>query len=371
MDQRHDVGIDRIRRVGRRQSAGAATGGPPRPGSPQAGPAAGAAAGNVDVVMRGADVTLIDQFTVTEHRWHCDLHLTVREATSPAATPRNAALMLSAEADRLERLVSRFRDDSEITAVNRAGGSWTDVSWDFVRLLTVALDAAEATGGLVDPCLGNDVDAAGYRGWAGHVEGAAARAAEPRVAAAWREIDIRPGRRGARVRVPAGAALDLGATAKAWLADELAVSAADVFDADTLANMGGDLRTATRGEPWVVGAPGSGDGGAPVAMYVQDVGLATSGRDKRRWRTADGSPAHHLVDPRTGEPAASRWLGVSVLAADAVGANTLATAGLILDDKGPALVAEHGLDAFFAADPDRNDSTACIAVGRWPAPEMI
>ena len=60
-----------------------------------------------------------------------------------------------------DRTFSRFRPDSELSAVN-ARASATLVSHVFGAALAVALDAAAATDGLVDPTLGAAVVAAGY-----------------------------------------------------------------------------------------------------------------------------------------------------------------------------------------------------------------
>ena len=80
----------------------------------------------------------------------------------------------------------------------------------------------------------------------------------------------------------------------------------------------------------------------------------------RRW-----TGGHHLIDPRTGTPAATRWHSVSVVAATATDANAAAPAAVILGDDGPAWLADTGLDGRFVA-PDR---VACV--GRWTHEEDV
>ena len=87
---------------------------------------------------------------------------------------------------------------------------------------------------------------------------------------------------------------------------------------------------------------------------MHDAGLATSGVGHRAWRGG-----HHIIDPRTGLPAESPWFSVSVMAADAAGTNTAATAGLIYDADDPARLQDMGLDAWFVGAEQRT-------VGRWP-----
>ncbi|MHB8470804.1 MAG: FAD:protein FMN transferase, partial [Gaiellaceae bacterium] len=86
-----------------------------------------------------------------------------------------------------------------------------------------------------------------------------------------------------------------------------------------LVNAGGDI--ATRGGAWPVGVETAGE---PLTVELRDAGLATSGRDRRRWRR-DGRELHHLIDPRTGEPAETDLLRVTVIAPDAIEAEVAAT----------------------------------------------
>lgn len=60
-----------------------------------------------------------------------------------------------------DRVFSRFRTDSELSRVNRAPGELTRVSAEFEAMARCALRAATSTGGLVDPTLGEAVEAAG------------------------------------------------------------------------------------------------------------------------------------------------------------------------------------------------------------------
>ena len=102
---------------------------------------------------------------VTQQRWRTTLGVTLPGSADPTRI-RRAQQILIHEVDRLERAASRFRPDSELSAVNRDAGRWVPVSALLAELVEVALAAADTTEGLVDPCLGRQVDAAGYRTWA-------------------------------------------------------------------------------------------------------------------------------------------------------------------------------------------------------------
>lgn len=293
--------------------------------------------------------------------WKTELVLVVRLPVSRAAVTD----LLSAEVGRMDAAASRFREDSEISRLNRQPGRWVTVSDYLGQVLVAALTAAELTDGLVNPCLGGAVDAAGYRSWRDGEDAAvpAVPAVRPDLVNMWREVEVRQEGAAAQVRIPVGAQVDVGAVAKGWLADRLALLAAQRFGTDVLANMGGDLRAITGEDPWLVTADPEVPGVQPQSLRIWDSGLATSGTGRRRWTTGDGRAAHHIIDPRSGLPADTRWVTCSVLAADAAQANAASTAGIVLGEQGPAWVAERGLDAWFVAEGGRE-----VRVGRWPDP---
>ncbi len=300
---------------------------------------------------------------IVERRWRTTLAVTL-DGSADRASLRRAEQILTAEVNRLERTASRFRPDSEISAVNRAPGQWVQASAQLVELVEVALAAAESTGGLVDPCLGMQVDAAGYRSWAaGDVAVLEPTTPVPAGSGGWREVEVAAG----RVRIPAGVALDLGATAKAWLADEVAERIADELGLDVVANMGGDLRVIAAAPGWVVSADHEVSGLPERSIGITDGGLATSGQGRRRWLTTSG-PAHHLIDPRTGRSAESGWWAVSALAASATTANVAATAGMLLDGDAPGWFAGRGLHGLFTRWSGSGRATV-HSVGQWSGME--
>nr|WP_272917781.1 FAD:protein FMN transferase [Nocardioides flavescens] len=226
----------------------------------------------------------------------------------------------------VERAVSRFRDDSELSRANAAAGRWTPVGSLTLHLVDVALDAARLTDGACDPTVGRHLAAAGYDDDLEVVRRrtAAPLAAAPAVLPDWRLVEV--DHAGGRLRVPEGLALDLGATAKAWTADEAAARVHDLLGRPALVAVGGDLAVAGE-HPWPVSVSEHEGGPGPI-LTLHHGGLATSSTAGRRWTTADG-PRHHLLDPRTGRPAEGRCRTVSVRGASCVEANALSTAALV------------------------------------------
>src|SRR5439155_22588655 len=127
----------------------------------------------------------------------------------------------------------------------------------------------------------------------------------------------------------AGVGLDLGGIAKGMAVDAaLARLRALGVDA-ALVNAGGDLAVHGRlpgGTAWPVVVQGRR---APQTVLLERGALATSGIARRRWQQGQQS-RHHLLDPRTGLPAQSGLLSITVVAARCVQAEVAATAAFVL-----------------------------------------
>lgn len=252
--------------------------------------------------------------------WSCTVRLTVEDpAVLDAACSSLEVLM-----DRVDRAASRFRPDSELAEVNNRAGSMVPVSRLLIELVDVALVAAAMSGGAVDPTVGAAVLAAGYDD---DIETVRRRLPQPMLKAGpvvgWQQVQLN--RTLGLIGVPPGVALDLGATAKAWTADRAALVLSKRYGCAVLVEIGGDLRAAgTPPEPWVIqvseraGEPG-------VAVTLDHGGLTTSTRTVRRWPVTGGF-AHHVIDPRTGQPADGPWRTATVWAPTAVRANTFSAA---------------------------------------------
>lgn len=264
--------------------------------------------------------------------------------------------------DAIAQACSRFRDDSDLVAVNRTPGRWVRVDPLLVAAVRVAVAAAEESAGLVDPCLGRSLVSLGYdRDLAAVHPVAAGRVATTTIprSGAWREVRWQDD----AVRIPEDVSLDLGATAKAWAADLVARSVAERLGCTCVVSLGGDLRVTARDDApvsWpVVVSEHPAD---PVATEVTVTGgLATSSTVVRRWRTAGGEQ-HHLLDPRTGRPVAGPFRTVTAAGTTALAANTASTAALVLGAEAPAWLHQHGVTARLVDHGGRVTTT-----GDWPA----
>jgi thiamine biosynthesis lipoprotein len=233
-----------------------------------------------------------------------------------------------AEFERLEASLSRFRPESELSRLNAAGEA--TVGADLLELAEAAIEARERTAGRFDPTIHDALVRAGYdRSFellAGSATGGGVGVAtvlEPRAARCGGAVRI--DREHSRVTLAAGTRLDLGGIAKGYAADRVSEALAQA--GPCLVSAGGDI--AVRGEPsagvWAV-AVATGEG--EITLGLSHGGLATSGVDRRRWRR-DGTEYHHIIDPALGFPADTDLLRVTIVAASAREAETLATSLLL------------------------------------------
>jgi thiamine biosynthesis lipoprotein len=229
-----------------------------------------------------------------------------------------------------DRVFSRFRSDSELNAVNAADETVL-VSELFAETLAIALDAAAATDGLVDPTLGAAIVAAGYDRDFSDIDESQVAKCHLADSGCWRSVRLT----GRLLTRPATLHLDLNGVVKSLAVDD----ALKLLSGPGFVSAGGDL--AANGPVDVV-LPGGG------AVRVVEGGIATSGSVGRRW-FRNGVEQHHLIDPFTGAPSHSPWTQVTVVGGTCLAADVCAKAAFLLGNDGPAWLDAHGLPGRFVS----------------------
>ncbi len=228
----------------------------------------------------------------------------------PGSGADAAFAAVEAEFERLEAELSRFRPESELSRLNRDG--CIDAGVDLAGVCALALEARERTGGRFDPTLHDALVAAGYDRTFQELPQDGPAVASPLLGGGAVHIADR------RIELGPGVRLDLGGIGKGYAAERAAELLA--LTGPCLVDAGGDI--ALRGVPaaglWPVGV-------GALTLGLERGGVATSGRDRRRWRRG-GTEQHHLIDPRTGAPSGSDLLRVTVVADDAIEAEVWAKA---------------------------------------------
>lgn len=248
------------------------------------------------------------------------------------------------------RQMSNWEPDSEVSRFNRASAdSWHTLSPEFFAVLQAAQHWALASGGAFDVGVGPLVDRWGFGPRADPLADHAAPAEMPCL----QELQaLRPGAGlalradGRLVLQPGGLQLDLSGIAKGYSVDLVVQALQAQGWTDFLAEVGGELRasgTRPGGQPWRVAV--ADQAGPARALPLQDMAIATSGD---HWHAFEhgGRRYSHTIDPRTGEPVAHGLASVTVLHAECMHADALATVLTVLGPtEGLAFATEQGVAA--------------------------
>ena len=243
-----------------------------------------------------------------------------------AETAIDAAL---AELQRVERMMTRFRPDSDIGRANLgAGREGIAVSAETALVIETALHWSSVSDGRFDPAIG----AASELWDVLHRHEPPPEERVDRLASRgfWRKVDIAQHGGAPAVRYEdRDLHLDLGAIAKGYGVDRAVAVLRARGVGHAIVTVGGDLYTvgeSPEGGPWRVGIRSPHDRNALAAtLEVADRAVATSGDYERffRWH---GQVYHHLIDPATGAPRRTPMHSATVLGNDCMNADAAATA---------------------------------------------
>lgn len=232
----------------------------------------------------------------------------------------------------VEDNLSRFRAHSELSRLNAAAGKGpVPVSSQLFTIISLALDYARAGGGIFDPTVLIAMQHAGYdrsfEQMPAKDETTLSPVALPH-GGGWRRVVL--DEEAHTVTLPRGMGIDLGGIAKGWTVDQTALRLGAFGPA--LVDAGGDIRVTASidGEAWPIAVQDPFDPAQDLlVLRIIDGAVATSSIGKRRWQRS-GHTYHHLIDPRTQQPAATDLHSVTVLASTTVDAEIAAKVALIL-----------------------------------------
>ena len=287
---------------------------------------------------------------------------------NPAMLPReavNAAVNLAL--DRVIAQMSTWEPASDIARFNASEpGSRHVLPAEFAQVLGCALHWAEASCGAIDPTVGPLV---ALWGFGAH--------AAPRALPSQKALDEATSRTGwqrlafdadeGTVRQPGGFSLDLSGVAKGFAVDHAVFALQSLGLRNLLMEIGGELRGVGRrpgGSPWRVRVDGAGKDAPLVAL--DDLSVATSG-DRWHAHAQAGRHVSHTIDPRSGEPVGAELASVTVVHAQCMQADALATVLAVLGkSEGPAFADRHGIAAFFVCrDELDSGERRTIATDAW------
>jgi FAD:protein FMN transferase len=237
-----------------------------------------------------------------------------------------------------ENILSRFRPQSELNALNHSQGKAFRMSQTGWEVLQLSLEMEKESGGLVSPAVLQALEAAGYDRnfeWMQPDRVSDAIYQNPVVSLA-ESVLLEPAHR--TVVLSPGIKLDFGGTAKGWAVQQAMLRLSQF--GPTLVDGGGDIAVSgplLDGSPWPVEIEDPlQQGMEPIIVELTNQAIATSGRNRRKWQQ-NGVWQHHLIDPRLGKPADTDVMTATVMAPDVMQAEMAAKVIFILGS-------EEGLD---------------------------
>ena len=282
------------------------------------------------------------------------------QVVQPPADLDPAALesRIRARLDAVNAAMSTYDPSSELSRFNASSGQdWFPVSVGLARVVALALEISDLSGGAFDVTVGPLVNLWGFGPGAVRADlPSKADVDEALARVGHQHLDVRPADPALRKAMP-GLYVDLSAIAKGYGVDEVAGVLEAQGLTDYLVEIGGELHGRglnAKGQPWriAIERPDSGVRKVFAVVPLRSLSMATSG-DYRNFFEVDGQRYSHTIDPATGWPVRHRLASVTVLDASCARADALATALLVLGpDRGLALAEQLGIAALLILRED-------------------
>jgi thiamine biosynthesis lipoprotein len=252
----------------------------------------------------------------------------------PTVSADTARAVIQAALDRVVAQMSTWDSSSDICRYNRSAPSWQNLPDEFFLVLRRALNLAGQTKGAYDPTIGPLVRAWGFGPSGdgnGHISHPHADHLQTLLAqCGWQRVQLDSVNQ--RAWQPGAIELDLSSIAKGYGVDAAAQALEKLGLQDYLVEVGGELRTRGKrpdGEDWHIAIDSPQGQGHAVTLPLRDAAMATSG-DYQRYFEAAGKRHAHTIDPRTGLTVDNGVASVTVVHANCMEADALATALLVL-----------------------------------------
>jgi len=270
----------------------------------------------------------------------------------PGVTNEQVRQGIEAQLDQVNRAMSTYMNDSEISRFNElAPHSWFGSSPEFFTVLSAALDIGQKSDGAYDVTVMPLVNL-----WGFGPKGITNTAPDARdIAKLLEQVGqnhLRLEGEDLRVMKLRELSLDFSSLAKGYGVDRVAqwLSAQGIHR--FMVEVGGEMRLSGlsgRNDPWriAIEQPDSNERSMAVTISLSDVAVATSG-DYRNYFEADGHRYSHIIDPRTGSPVAHDLVSVTVVHTSCMIADAWATALTVLGaERATAVAQEQGLAVYF------------------------
>ncbi len=237
-----------------------------------------------------------------------------------------------------EAVLSRTAEGSELYALNTSNGETVEYGADDIlpALIETALTISDATDGAFDPTLAPVLDAWGFTKDERRVP-SADELKELLSHTGCGKVALEKTADGWTVTLLDGAQLDLGGIAKGYAADLLRAQLEKEGVTSATLDLGGDvfvMGRKTDGSDWRIAVKDPADTESYLGVVsAADKFIVTSGVYERYFEE-NGVRYHHILDPKTGSPAESGLVSVTVLCENGAWADALSTACFVLGPDG-------------------------------------
>ena len=280
---------------------------------------------------------------------------TVMQLAVNGRNAESAADLAAAEITRLEKLLDAGAEDSEVGRINAEGKG--KLSPDGIALMKEAGLLYEETGGLFDVTVYPVVELWGFisKDYRVPSDGELSKALDLVGMDTIEAFDPESGRLTLGGK---GRKIDFGGIAKGYAAERVCTILKEKGIKSALINLGGNVQALGAkpdGSAWRIGIRNPEGGEYLGVVSCKDRAVVTSGGYERYFEQ-DGKTYHHIIDPRTGYPAESGLVSVTIVTADGLLADGLSTSLFIMG--------EDEAIRFWRERTDRFDMVLLTADGR-------
>lgn len=257
---------------------------------------------------------------------------TIIDLKASGENAKDALQEAQKEIYRLENLLSVTKEKSEITALNKnAGIAPVSISEDTLFLLETAKKINIMTNNSFNIAISPVVELWGFRGIAYHVP-TSEEITDKLALTKESDFVINPQEKTAFLNHP-GMGVDLGGIAKGYISDKITELMKEKGISSAIISLGGNISAIgyrSNGEKWRVAVQDPLNQESFVGkLSISDVSVITSG-GYQRYFEEDGKTYHHIIDPKTGYPADSGLLSVTIISENGTKADGLSTALFVL-----------------------------------------
>lgn len=230
---------------------------------------------------------------------------------------------------KIDQLMSLYRDDSELTALNKgAGGGETKISAPLADILQASVFYTRLSDGAFDVTVQPLVDLWGFYRVANATIPPESEIKKTLETVGMDHLSLDKSARTATLDT--GAKIDLGAIAKGYAIDRVIAVLHERSVPAALVNLGGTVRVLGKApghRPWIIGIRHPRENRLIGEVRLERGAISTSG-DYDRYFEADGQRYSHIIDPRSGQPVQGVY-AMTVLAPNATTADALSTAAFV------------------------------------------